>query len=71
MYHIYASGNEKGAIFRNNDDCLIFIQTLTESVRQHGLVVHVYYFIPTAAILLYERLGKICQELIPFGERYC
>ncbi|HQL64365.1 MAG TPA: transposase [bacterium] len=46
VYHIYARGNERGTIFRDNDDRRIFIQTLAESVRQHGLVVHAYCLMP-------------------------
>jgi len=41
-YHVTARGNERRAIFRDDQDRLMFLETLEQCTLEHGLVVHGY-----------------------------
>lgn len=42
VYHVMARGNERKAIFRDDDDRSRFLETLCEACQRFGLIVHVY-----------------------------
>jgi putative transposase len=41
-HHITSRGNEQKKIFRDDDDCLMFLELLAEAVRRFGWVLHTY-----------------------------
>ena len=42
VYHVTSRGNERGAIYRDDQDRTRFLETLQESVDRFGLLVHCY-----------------------------
>ena len=51
-YHVTSRGNERRAIFRDDDDRRRFLQTLGECCGRFGLVVHAYCLMPNHYHLL-------------------
>ena len=43
VYHVTARGNERKANYRDNADCLPFLETVEEAVTRFGGVVHAYW----------------------------
>ena len=43
VYHVTGRGNERDAIYRDNADCLRFLETVEEAVTRFGVVVHAYW----------------------------
>jgi REP element-mobilizing transposase RayT len=46
VYHITARGNEQKAIYRDDTDRQVFLDTLAQACEQFGVVVHVYCLMP-------------------------
>jgi len=46
VYHVTARGNEQKAIYRDDTDRQVFLDTLAQACEQFGLVVHVYCLMP-------------------------
>jgi putative transposase len=46
VYHVMARGNEHKAIYYDDADRRVFLETLAQACRQFGLVVHVYCLMP-------------------------
>ena len=42
VYHLTARGNERRAIYRQDDDRRAFLATLGQAVTRFGLLVHAY-----------------------------
>ena len=54
VYHVTARGNERKAVFRDDQDCGRFAETLAECVERFGLVVHSYCLMPNHYHLIAE-----------------
>jgi putative transposase len=54
VYHVTARGNERKAVFRDDDDRRRFSETLAECVERFGLVVHAYCLMPNHYHLIAE-----------------
>ncbi len=54
VYHVTARGNERKAVFRDDDDRGCFTETLAECVERFGLVVHAYCLMPNHYHLIVE-----------------
>ena len=54
VYHVTARGNERRAIFRNDEDRQMFLATLERSVKEYGLRLHSYCLMPNHYHLLVE-----------------
>lgn len=54
LYHVTARGNERRAIFRTDRDRVLFLDTLAECVRGHGLLVHAFCLMPNHYHLVVE-----------------
>jgi REP element-mobilizing transposase RayT len=46
VYHVYARGNNKQAIFLDEDEFLEFIRLLRATVKRFGIVCHIYCIMP-------------------------
>lgn len=54
VYHVTARGNEKKAIYRDDDDREKFMATLEETVDRFGVVVHAFCLMPNHYHLLLQ-----------------
>ena len=54
VYHVTARGNERRRIYRSDRDRQRFLETLAETVREHGLRLHGYCLMPNHYHLLVE-----------------
>jgi REP element-mobilizing transposase RayT len=54
VYHVTARGNERRATFRDVVDRQLFLTTLEQAVREHGLRVHAFCLMPNHYHLLLE-----------------
>ncbi len=45
-------GNRRARIFEKDDDCLLFIEMIEETVKQHGVEIHAYSLMPNHYHLL-------------------
>ena len=54
VYHVTARGNERRRTFRDDEDRLLFLQTIEECVLGHGLRVHGFCLMPNHYHLLVE-----------------
>ncbi len=54
VYHVTARGNERRAIYRQDDDRRAFLATLGEAVTRFGLLVHAYCLMPNDYHLLVQ-----------------
>ncbi len=54
MYHVTARGNERRAIFRNDEDRGIFLATLAEGIEEYGLRLHGFCLMANHYHLLLE-----------------
>src|SRR5882757_9477442 len=54
VYHVTARGNERRRIYRSDGDRTRFLETLAETVKEHGLRVHGYCLMPNHYHLLVE-----------------
>jgi len=54
VYHVTARGNDRKAVFRDDDDRGRFTETLAEGVERFGLVVHAYCLMPNHYHLIVE-----------------
>jgi REP element-mobilizing transposase RayT len=64
LYHVTARGNERRAIFRDDDDRLRFLATLEEASAEHGLRIHGYCLMPNHHHLLVETPGANLSRAI-------
>lgn len=53
-YHVMARGNERRAVFRDDDDRRRFLETLAEMVERFGVRLHAYCLMPNHYHLLVE-----------------
>jgi REP element-mobilizing transposase RayT len=67
VFHVYARGNAKGAIFRDDSDRRAYLGLLARAVRHCGWVLHAYCLMENHIHLLVEtphpNLGKGMQFL--------
>jgi putative transposase len=61
-------GHDQQAIFRDGEDYRIFLQSLRDAIRQYGVALHAYVFLPNHMHLLVspgdaQGLGKMLQWL--------
>jgi len=54
VYHVYARGNERRAIFKDEADRRLFLSTLAEMVHQQGIIIHAYCLMPNHYHLIAE-----------------
>jgi len=54
LYHVTARGNERRAIFRDDEDRHLFLATLEEAYDQYGLRIHGFCLMPNHYHLLVE-----------------
>ena len=54
VYHLTARGTERRRTFRDDEDRLLFLQTIEECVLGHGLRVHGFCLMPNHYHLLVE-----------------
>jgi putative transposase len=54
VYHVTARGNERKAVFRDDDDRGRFTEALAECAERFGLVVHAYCLMPNHYHLIVE-----------------
>ena len=54
LYHVTARGNERRAIFRDDDDRQRFLATLEEACAEYGLRLHAFCLMPNHYHLLVE-----------------
>ena len=54
LYHVTARGNERRAIFRDDDDRRLLLSTLEEACAEYGLRLHAYCLMPNHYHLLAE-----------------
>jgi putative transposase len=54
LYHVTARGNERRAVFRDDEDRQRFLATLEESSREYGLRLHAFCLMPNHYHLLVE-----------------
>lgn len=70
--HVILQGNNRQAIFEDDADRRMFLDSLREAARQHGLAIHAYALLPTRAHLLatptHER--SLPATLQALGRRY-
>lgn len=45
-YHVMARGNERKLIYRNDHDYELFLKTLIQMVRQHGILLQAFCLMP-------------------------
>lgn len=54
VYHVTARGNERRAIYRDDQDRKLFLETLEQCADRFGAVVHAYCLMPNHYHLLFE-----------------
>ena len=54
LYHVTARGNERRAVFRDDEDRRAFLATLEEAIEQDGLRLHAFCLMPNHYHLLLE-----------------
>jgi REP element-mobilizing transposase RayT len=54
LYHVTARGNERRAVFRDDEDRHTFLATLEEASREYGLRLHAFCLMPNRYHLLVE-----------------
>jgi REP element-mobilizing transposase RayT len=54
LYHVTARGNERRAVFRDDEDRQRFLATLGETSKQYGVCLHAYCLMPNHYHLLVE-----------------
>ena len=54
LYHITARGNERRAVFRDDEDRRIFLSTIDEASKEYGLRIHAFCLMPNHYHLLVE-----------------
>ena len=54
IYHVTARGNERRAIFRDDEDRRLFLATLEETFEEYGLRIHAFCLMPNHYHLLVE-----------------
>ncbi len=52
VYHVTARGNERKPIYRDDRDRERFLETLEETVKRFGFVIHTYCLMPNHFHLL-------------------
>ena len=64
VYHVTARGNERRAIFRDDQDRRRFLETIGEMVEQFGVLVHAYCLMPNHYHLVVETpRGNLSQAV--------
>jgi REP element-mobilizing transposase RayT len=54
LFHVTARGNQRREIYRNDDDRLRSLDTLEETVRRFGVVLHAFCLMPNHDQLLLQ-----------------
>jgi len=71
LYHILSRGNERGAIFRDDKDRAIFLETLLESAETNGAIVLAYVLMKNHYHLIVETPnGNLSQFMRHFNLTY-
>lgn len=71
LYHILSRGNERGAIFRDDKDHTIFLETLRESAEITGVIILAYVLMKNHYHLIVETPnGNLSQFMKHFNLTY-
>src|SRR4051812_16842847 len=63
-HHVMHRGARRAPIFRDDEDCLLFLKGLEEAVDHHGLEVHAYALMPNHFHLLVRSpLGNLSKAM--------
>ena len=72
VYHVMSRGNHSQKVFRGDEDCAMFLETLGEACGRTGWQVHAYVLMTNHVHLLLtgERASAASELMKALGQRY-